>query len=83
METKKKLSEFTDEELVQEEKKLKEKVRYNAFAIGLLAGIAIWSIVKNGIGFLPFVLLGVILYLISADKKRKEVQAEIEARKSR
>ncbi len=83
METQKPLSEFTDEELLQEEKKRKEQVKYNAFAIGLLAGIAVWSIVKNGLGFLPFILLGAILYIISADKKYKAIQAEIEARKQR
>jgi hypothetical protein len=83
METPKPLSEFTDEELLQEEKKLKEKVRYNAFAIGLLAGIAVWSIVKNGIGMLPFILGAVIVYLVSADKKYKAVKAEIELRKQK
>ena len=80
MEPKKPLSEFTDEELLQEEKKRKESVKYNSFFIGLLAGIAVWSIVKNGIGFLHFILFGAILYLINADKKYKAVKAEIEAR---
>ena len=83
MESQKLLIEFTDEELLQEEKKLKEKVRYNAFAIGLLAGIAVWSIVKNGIGILPFILGAVIVYLVSADKKYKAVKAEIESRKQK
>ena len=82
METKKSLSEFTDDELLQEEKKRKEQVKYNPFFIGLLVGIAVWSIVKSGFGFLPFILLLVILYLISADKKYKAIKAEIEARKS-
>lgn len=82
METKKPLSEFTDEELLQEEKKRKEQVKYNPFFIGLLVGISVWSVVKSGLGFLPFILLLVILYLISADKKYKAVKAEIEARKS-
>ena len=80
METQKPLTEFTDEELLQEEKKRKEFVKYNSFFIGLLAGIAIWSIVKSGLGFLPFILFGAILYLINADKKYKAVKAEIEAR---
>lgn len=81
METKKNLTEFTDEELLQEEKKQKELVKYNPFIIGMLVGIAVWSIVKNGLGFLPFILLGAILYLVSADKKHKAIKAEIEARK--
>lgn len=81
MESKKPLSEFTDEELLQEEKKRKDSVKYNAFAIGFLAGIAIWSIVKSGLGFLPFILFGAILYLMNADKKYKAVKAEIESRK--
>ncbi len=82
MELKKPLSEFTDEELVQEEKKQKESVKYNPFFIGILAGIIIWSVVKNGFGFLPIPLLIAILYLLRADKKHKAVKAEIEARKS-
>jgi hypothetical protein len=83
METQKPLTEFTEEELLQEEKKLQEKVRYNAFAIGLLAGIAVWSIVKNGIGILPFILGAIIVYLVSADKKYKAVKTEIESRKQK
>lgn len=82
MENPKPLTEFTDEELLQEEKKRKGQVKYNPFFIGLLSGIAIWSVVKSGLGFLPFILLGVILYLINADKKYKAVKAEIESRKS-
>ena len=80
METNKPFSEFTDEELIQEEKKRKEQVKYNSFIIGLLAGIAIWSIVKSGLGFLPFILFGAILYLVNADKKYKAIKAEIESR---
>ena len=83
MENNKPLTEFTDEELLQEEKKRKDSVKYNAFAIGLLVGIAVWSVVKSGLGFLPFILLGVILYLINADKKYKAVKAEIDSRKIR
>ena len=82
MDTTKPLSEFTDEELLQEEKKRKEQVKYNPFFIGLLVGISVWSIVKSGLGFLPFILLFVILYLISADRKYKAIKAEIEARKA-
>jgi hypothetical protein len=80
MENKKPLSEFTDEELLQEEKKGKELFKYNSFVIGMLAGIAIWSIVKSGLGFLPFILFGAIVYLVNADKKYKAIKAEIESR---
>ena len=83
MENNKPLTEFTDEELIEEEKKRKGQVKYNPFFIGLLAGIAIWSVVKSGLGFLPFILLGAILYLINADKKYKAVKAEIDSRKIR
>ena len=84
MEPKKSLSEFTDEELLQEAKKRKQDSTFHAFAIGLIAGIAIFSVFRNGFGFLPVLLLLVIVYLISQKKPSyKEVQEEITQRKLR
>ena len=82
METKKPLTEFTDEELSQEEKKRKESRKFFPFIIGLAVGIAAYSTFKHGIGFFTFLPLIFILPSISVDKKYKEVKAEIEARKS-
>ena len=80
---KKPLSEFTDEELLQELKKRKQDSTFHAFAIGLFVGVAIFSVFRNGLGFLLVLLLLVILYLISQKKPSpKEVQDEIETRKS-
>lgn len=82
METQKPLSEFTDEELIQEAKKRKRDEIFHAFAIGLCAGIAVFSVVKNGFSFLLVLLLLVIGYLISQKKPSpKEVQEEIARRK--
>ena len=82
METKKPLSDFTDDELLQEKKKRKKSIKFFPFIIGLAVGIAVYSTVKHGIGFFTFFPLIFILPSISADKKYKEVKVEIEARKS-
>jgi uncharacterized membrane protein YdbT with pleckstrin-like domain len=81
METPKPLTEFTDEELLQEEKKRMESRKFFPFIIGLSVGIAAYSTFKNGIGFFTIFPLIFILPSIAADKKYKAVKAEIEARK--
>ena len=53
----KKLAELTDEELLQEEKKIKPTYLYDAIIFGVLIGIAMYSSVKNGIGLLTFLPL--------------------------
>ena len=63
----KKLAEFTDEELLQEAKRTKHTKLYDAAIIGLLVGIAIYSIVKNGLGLLTFLPL---IYLPIAGKNK-------------
>lgn len=53
-------AEPTNEELVQEAKRLRPKKIMDAVLIGVLVGIAIYSTVRNGSGllsFLPFVYL--------------------------
>ncbi len=82
MEPQKLLTEFTNEELLQEEKKRKESRKFFPFIIGLAVGIAAYSTFKHGIGFFTFFPLIFILPSISVDKKYKEVKAEIESRKS-
>jgi hypothetical protein len=78
----KKLTELTEQELIEEEKKEKVSQRNYAFIIGLLFGIAVYSIVRNGFGFLPILLFIFALNFISKSKRYQEVKKEIEARKS-
>lgn len=47
----KKLSELTDQELLQAAKKMKSAAQLNAVLIGFLLGILVYSIVKNTVGF--------------------------------
>lgn len=69
----KKLTALTDEELLKLAKTMKSTRLFDAFSIGLLIGIAIYSSVKNGFGFLTFLPL---LYLPIAKRnntKRKAI----------
>ena len=59
----KKLSEFSDQELLQAAKKMKSASIINAFLIGLLIGIILYSVVKNSWGFLTLLPLFLIYKL--------------------
>ena len=64
----KKLSEFSDQELLQEAKKMKSASIINAFLIGLLIGIILYSVVKNSWGFLTLLPLFLIYKLSNKSK---------------
>ena len=64
----KKLSEFSDQELLQEAKKMKSAFIINAFLIGLLIGIILYSVVKNSWGFLTLLPLFLIYKLNNKSK---------------
>ena len=53
----KKLSEFTDQELLQEAKKRKSAAITNAILIGFLIGVVFFSVMKNSLGFLTLIPL--------------------------
>ncbi|MFK5880406.1 MAG: FUSC family protein [Flavobacteriaceae bacterium] len=67
----KKLSELSDEELLQEAKKMKSTAITNAVLIGFLIGILIYSIAVNNFGFLMLILLFVIYKMINNSKYHK------------
>ena len=50
----KELAELTDPELLQEAKKAKSTKIFDGLIFGVLIGIATYSSVKNGFGFLTF-----------------------------
>ncbi|MGV9013730.1 MAG: hypothetical protein ACOH13_14145 [Flavobacteriales bacterium] len=62
----KKPSDLTDQELLQQSKIFKRNKIASAVFIGMLAGIASYSIVNNGLNFLPFTLL---FFILAAVKK--------------
>jgi type IV secretory pathway VirB3-like protein len=72
---KKPLSELTDQELLQEAKKMKSTSITNAVFIGFLIGIVFYSIMKNSFGFLTLIPLFLVYKLISNSKhNNKELE---------
>lgn len=73
---KQKFSALTDHELLNEAKKMKSTSIFNAVFIGVLFGIAIYSTVKNGLGFFTFLPL-LIAYKIHNDSNKSKVLNEV------
>lgn len=71
------LSEFTDKELLEESKKVKSSFILNAFFIGFLVGIVIFSVVKSTIGFFTIIPL-YLAYRALSNSKDKEHQKAID-----
>jgi len=70
----KELSELTDQELLEEAKKLKSFSITNALFIGFLMGIVFYCIAKNSLGFLTLIPL-YFVYKIVKDPKNKRYKA--------
>ncbi|MEO1516096.1 MAG: FUSC family protein [Bacteroidota bacterium] len=74
------LTDLTDEELLQKAQKMKSAKIFDAFVVGLLFGVATFSLVKNGFSLL---LLLPFIYIPIAGKnaiKRKELQELLKER---
>lgn len=71
---------LTDEQLLQEHKKLKSGKITTAFLIGALIGVAVYSAIKNGIGFFSFFPLFFVYLLFNNGKKAKAVKEELKSR---
>ncbi len=77
----KKLSALTDQELLQEAKKMKSTSIINAVLIGFLAGVVFYSIVKNSWGFLTLIPLFFAYKLINNSKHTtKELEQHLKER---
>jgi VIT1/CCC1 family predicted Fe2+/Mn2+ transporter len=77
----KKLSELTDQELLQEARKMKSTSITNAVLVGVLIGIVVYSIMKNSLGFLALILLFLVYKLINNSKyNNKELEDLLKAR---
>jgi len=63
------LNQLTDEELLVEAKKLKTASIWSALAIGIMAGVIIYSVAKNTWGFLTLIPLYFIFKMVKGDKK--------------
>lgn len=66
--TQEELSELTDQELLDEAKKMKSTSTINALIVGIMIGIIIYSIVKSTIGFLTLIPLFIVYKLINGSK---------------
>ena len=66
--TQKELTELTDEEMLQEARKMKSTSITNAVLIGFLIGIVVYSIVKNSLGFLTLIPLFFAYKLLNKSK---------------
>lgn len=70
-------SEFSDQELLDEIKKLKSFSIVNALLIGFLAGIIFYSIAKNSWGMLTLIPLYFIYKLINDPKNKRSKELEV------
>ena len=66
------LSELTDQELLEEEKKRKSTTIINALLIGFLIGIVCYSIMKNSLGFFTLIPLFFAYKLINKSKHNSQ-----------
>jgi len=73
----KELSQMTDQELLAEAKKLKSFSITNAFLIGFLIGIVVFSLYKSTFGFLMLIPLYFVHKMVNdpRNKRIKEVDA--------
>jgi len=76
----KELSELTDQELLQEAKKMKSNSRMNAFFIGFLIGIVIYSVVVNSWGFFTLIPLFLAYKLLNNPNKNKDLEKLLKER---
>lgn len=71
---------LSDEELLQKQKKQKSANVVNALLVGISIGIAIYSYLKNGLGFFTFFPL-ILAYIAFRNKHDSEaLDEEIKAR---
>ncbi len=72
--TQKELSELTDDELLEQSKKMKSNSTTNALLIGFLVGIIIFSVAKSTWGFLTLIPLFMIYKLVNNPENKKSNQ---------
>ena len=82
------LPELSMEELLAEQKKKKTALLTQQFIIGMMAGVAVYSVVKNGFRFLPLALPLLFIFIFARSGKGlqrslQRVQAEIKSRNLR
>ena len=74
------LSQLTDEELLEAAKNNKPSPIIDAFFIGFLVGIIIFSVAANAWGLVTLIPLFLIYILLKKPKKLKALQKELKKR---
>ncbi len=77
--TQKELSALTDQELLDESKKMKSLNVTSAVFIGVMIGIIIFSVVKNTVGLVTLIPL-YFAYRLLNDPKSKAMERELKDR---
>lgn len=77
----KELSELTDEELLEVAKNSKPSPILDAFFIGFLAGIIIYSAAANAWGFITLIPLYLIYRFLKKPKQYEALRNELKVRK--
>lgn len=76
----KELSELTDQELLDEAKKMKSNSIINAVLIGFMIGIVVFSIVKNSLGLFTLIPLFFVYRLLNNSKRDKALEKTLKER---
>ena len=66
--TEKELSALTDQELLDEAKKMKSTSITNALLIGVMIGVIVWSVAKNTVGLFTLIPLFFVYKIINGSK---------------
>lgn len=74
------LSDYSDQELLEESKKARLSPIYNAVFIGFLAGILIFSFTKSSLGLVTLIPLFLIYKLVQSSKKNDKVDRLLKER---
>ena len=74
------LSQLTDEELLEAAKSNKPSPMIDAFFIGFLAGIIVYSIAANAWGFLTLIPLYLIYIFLKKPKQYEALKKELKER---
>lgn len=77
---KKELAELTDEELLREAKKQKKSEFMSALVIGFMAGVIVFSVVKNTLGLCTLIPLYFIYKIVKNPKKSKALEVLLKER---
>lgn len=74
------LSQLSDKELLEEVEKIKPSPLIDAFFIGFLIGIIVYSVAANALGFFSLIPLFLIYVFLKKPKKYDALKKELKER---